>query len=144
MSAVGPRLRKWVLWGSLVILVLLGIALLFPNPELVPHRIAAHERSAVVHLRTLFEEQQKFRAEHNGSFADALNQLPDSTPGDRAYVYSLKVTARDLKGRVSKYVATASPSSPGKTGTRFFSVDEQGTLHVELMRPVDPGSPVLE
>jgi hypothetical protein len=122
----------------------MGIALLVPNDALVPLRIAAHESSAVSHLRRLFEEQQEFRAERNGSFADVLSQLPNSTPGDRAYVYSLEVTERDVKGRVSKYVATASPSSPGKTGTRFFSVDERGTLHVELMRPVNSSSPVLE
>ena len=144
MSAVGSRLRKWTLWGSLVILVFLGIVLLAPNNELAPHRIAAHESSAVGHLRTIFQEQQVFQATHNGSFANALSQLPDVAASDRAYVYLLEVTARDVQGRVSRYVARASPSVPGKTGTRFFSVDERGFMHMESMRPVNPQSPVLE
>ena len=144
MRTAGSRPRKWALWGGFVILILLSIALLVPNDALVPHRIAAHESSAVGHLRTIFQEQQTFRAAHNGSFADTLSQLPDSGSSDRGYIYTLRATAKDVEGHVSQYVATASPSSPGNTGTRFFSVDERGTLHVESMRPVNHGSPVLE
>jgi hypothetical protein len=54
-----------------------------------------------------------------------------------------EVTARDERGRAAKYIATASPSEPGKTGTRYFSIDETGTLHYEMMPPLDVQSPVL-
>jgi hypothetical protein len=144
MSVTRSRLRKWTLCGGLAILVLLGIALLVPNDALITHRIAAHESSAVGHLRTIFQKHKEFRVAHDGGFADALSRLPDSTPSDRAYVYSLNVTARDMQGRVTEYLAIAAPYQPGKTGTRFFSVDERGTMHVESMQPVNSQSPVLE
>jgi hypothetical protein len=143
MSVIGSPLRKWALWGGAVIVVLVGIALLVPNDALTVHRIAAHESSAVGHLRTIFQKQQEFRGAHDG-FADALSRLPDSRTADRAYVYSLNVTARDMQGRVTEYLATAAPYQPGKTGTRFFSVNERGTMRMESMRPVNPQSPVLE
>jgi hypothetical protein len=111
MSVIGSRLSKSALWGGGVIVVLVGIALLDPNDALIVHRIAAHESSAVGHLRTIFQKQQEFRAAHEGGFADALSRLPDSTPSDRAYVYSLNVTARDTQGsryRVPRHRGTLS------------------------------------
>jgi hypothetical protein len=81
---------------------------------------------------------------HNGSFADSLDLLEDFGPVDRAYVYSLAMTAKDERGRVVKYVVVASPREPGKTGRRYFSIDETRTLHYEVIHPVDASSPLLQ
>ena len=140
----GSHRRKWALWGGLVILFLLGCALLVPNDAFIPHKIAAHESSAVAQLRTIFQEQEKFRAGHNGGFAEALSQLPGVKSSDRSYNYSLEITAKDEQGRASKYVVTASPALLGKTGTLYFSIDETGALRLELMHAVTANSPILQ
>jgi hypothetical protein len=142
MTAGGSRRRTRTLGGGLVFLNLFGCTLLF-LPTLDRHRIGKYEAQAVGHILSVAEKQKEFKAAHNGSFADSFAQLPDVTLSGHTYTYSLEVTARDERGRVAKYIATASPSEPGKTGTRYFSIDETGILRYETMRPVDPQSPVL-
>jgi hypothetical protein len=144
VNSNGKRYRGLALGSGLIVLLLLAIAVLVPNDTLIAHRIAGHESTAVAHLRAIFQQQQEFRAAHNGNFAAVLNELRDARFSDGAYNYSLEVTARDAQGLVSGYAAEAHPSKPGETGTRFFQLDQSGTLHFELMHPVNPNSPVRE
>ena len=100
------------------------------------------EAYAATRLLEIFEAEKSYAAAHGGNYSDSLDalRLPDPEP---AYVYGLAVS-KDSQGKVTQYLATADPRTPGQAGTRYFSVDQTGTVHYEFMRPPNKWSPSLQ
>lgn len=131
------------MWGgALLLAVILFVAFFFPPIE--TNRIAANESAAVGHLRNVFLAQERFRSQH-GCFASDLSLIPvPRSNREGTYYFNLEPKSGLENGCVLKYVVTASPTALQRTGMRYFSIEETGILHVEELRPVGPGSPVLQ
>jgi hypothetical protein len=136
---------KWaVLIGVFLLLAVLFVIAGSPRDIFKTKVVASHEVSAIVNLRLIAERQDAFRRTHNGSFADALPLLDGVRPIDYGYAYSFQAIRRDERGSVTGYVVTASPTVPGQTGVRYFSMDETGFIRWEAGRPTDAQSPSLK
>jgi Tfp pilus assembly protein PilE len=135
---------KSVRAARLPLLILIPAILAFIAYSVFPRggRTRPEEAVAATRLLDIYAAQKSYAAAHNGSYAESLDalQLP---PPESQYLYSLAV-AKDAKGRVTAYLATADPRAPGKAGTRYFSVDQTGTIHYEFMRPPNKWSPTLQ
>ena len=135
--------RKTLMWiGALLLGVLIWVMFFFQPIE--TNSVAANESAAVGHLRNVFLAQEKFRSEHR-CFASDLSMIPVPLSNrDGTYYFNLQPKSTVENGCVLKYVVTASPKALGRTGMRYFSIEETGIMHLEESRPVGPGSPVLE
>ncbi len=105
-------------------------------------RVRREESVAATRLLDIYGAQKAYAANHDGSYADSLEKL-ELGPAEPDYIYSMAVS-KDARGQVAKYLATADPRIPGKSGTRYFSVDQSGTVRYEFMRPPNQWSPRLE
>ena len=137
--------RLWLAWAGVSIVAMICVALVLFVLSMNVDRFAfpAHESAAVGSLRNIVFAQNEFRNTH-GCFASKLEELPKVTSQDDAYSYIVLPQTKDDKGCVAKYMVTASPALPGKTGHHYFSIDETGTIRYENMRPVDAQSRVLQ
>ena len=133
-------------WAWRIGLALPALALLgyFSLPHGDPiMKTAPFESHAIATLRAIAESQRSFQLAHNGSFAETLDILQYRS-NDRGYTYALTVIARNERGEVTAYTVNATPTFPGKTGIRYFSIDEGGNIHWENMRTTDAHSRSLE
>ena len=128
----------------LPLLILVPAILAFIAYSVFPRggRTKPAEAFAATRMLEIYDGEKSYAAGHDGSYADSLDVLQLS-PAEPDYTYGLAV-ARNSVGKATRYLATADPRRPGKTGTRYFSVDETGTVHYEFMRPPNKWSPTLQ
>ena len=135
---------KGVNAARLPLLILVPAAIAFLAYSFFPRggRTKPAEAAAATQLLDIYNAQRWYAAAHNGNFAESLEalQLPRA---EAAYRYSM-ATSKDSQGRVTGYLVTADPATPGKDGTRYFSVDQTGKVRYEFMRPPNKWSPTLE
>jgi type IV pilus assembly protein PilA len=130
-----------------IILIIAAIAI----PNLLRSRIAANQASAVGSLRTINTAEITYASTYNSGYAAALSYLgPPATAGtnptfDAAGMldsvlagtantsvksgYSFnKIPSAVVQGRIDTYTVTASPSTPGTTGSNFYFTDMSGVI----------------
>lgn len=135
---------RWPWWAGLSLFLVLFFAWIASPRCIFRARVAPAESNAVSHLRHIAEVENEFRQIHKAGFTDSLGALRDVRSADRNYVYSLEVIERNSESQVTKYRAVAAPRVLGQTGTRYFSIDEDGVVRFEIMRPITPNSLVLQ
>ena len=134
---------RWT-WKAAAELSLLLLAVALVSPRCVFRvKVARAESGAVSRLRTIAEEQTAFRQSHDGTFADPLGLLANTLSADHDYSYAVEVVAHNGP-LVTQYRVLATSRNPGKTGTRYFSIDELGVVRYKVMHPVTSASPVLQ
>jgi len=132
--------RRALLWASAVgVACLLLAAIAIPN--LIKSKMAANEASAVGSLRTLTTVTNVYSTEH-GHLPPDLKSLEgqiDSTlaSGTKA---GYRFTYQPYGNR---YIVKAEPIQPEKSGTRYFSTDETGTIFWNG-RPLDGDVSIAE
>ncbi len=129
-----------------IILIIAAIAI----PNLLRSRIAANQASAVGSLRTINTAQITYASTYNSGYSAALSYLGppaaganptadtsglldsvlagtanDSVKSGYAFNYS---PAAAVQGRIDTYTVTASPSTPGTTGSNFYFTDMSGVI----------------
>jgi TonB family protein len=130
-----------------------------PGQSTADATTSANETSAVGSLRTLVTVNMQFTATYGG-FATSLAQLgPGDPPSELAadlidsvlasgrkagYTFTYTAGAMDEKGKVVSFTVEAEPIEPGKTGKRFFFVDQSGVIRFETMTRAHAGSPPLQ
>jgi type IV pilus assembly protein PilA len=130
-----------------IILIIAAIAI----PNLLRSRIAANQASAVGSLRTINTAEITYASTYNSGYAAQLSYLgPPATAGTNPTVdaaglldsilagttntsvksgYSFNyVPATPVQGRIDTYTVTASPSTPGTTGSNFYFTDMSGVI----------------
>jgi type IV pilus assembly protein PilA len=130
-----------------IILIIAAIAI----PNLLRSRIAANQASAVGSLRTINTAQITYASTYNTGYADHLGDLrppasgnPTSTAAGlldevlagaagadtsvkSGYSFNYSHPAA-VQGRIDTYTVTASPSTPGTTGSNFYFTDMSGVI----------------
>ena len=129
-----------------IILIIAAIAI----PNLLRSRIAANQASAVGSLRTLNTAEVTYASTYNSGYAAQLSYMGPPAAGanptaDAAGLIdsvlagttndSVKsgygfnyVPAAPVQGRIDTYAITASPSTPGTTGSNFYFTDMSGVI----------------
>ena len=129
-----------------IILIIAAIAI----PNLLRSRIAANQASAVGSIRTINTAEITYASTYNSGYAAQLSYLGPPAAGVNPTVdagglldsvlagtantsvksgYSFDyVPAAAVQGRIDTYTVTASPSTPGTTGSNFYFTDMSGVI----------------
>ena len=114
----------------LIVVAIIGIIAAIAVPNLLQSKAAANEASAISSLRNIVTSQITYSATTGaGGYAADLTvlsaqKLIDSVLGAGAKAgYDFFVT-----GTTTTFIVTASPTTPGSTGNRYFFADESGVL----------------
>ena len=129
-----------------IILIIAAIAI----PNLLRSRIAANQASAVGSLRTINTAEVTYASTYNTGYAAQLSYFgppatganPTATAGGlldsvlagtandsvkSGYAFDY-VPAAAVLGRIDSYTVSASPSTPGTTGSNFYFTDMSGVI----------------
>ena len=129
-----------------IILIIAAIAI----PNLLRSRIAANQASAVGSLRTINTAEITYASTYNTGYAAQLSYLGPPATGANPTAdagglldsvlagttntsvksgYSFNYSpAVAVQGRIDTYTVTASPSTPGTTGSNFYFTDMSGVI----------------
>jgi len=121
-----------------IILIIAAIAI----PNLLRSKMAANEASAVGSLRTINTSSVAFSTTY-GNYPTKLSDLgPSTAPSssaadliDSALVTGVKsgyTFAYAATSPFQSYTLTASPTTPGVTGQRYFFTDQSGVIRFNL------------
>ncbi len=117
----------------LIVVAIIGIIAAIAVPNLLQSKAAANEASAISSIRAIVTSEITYSATvGSGSYAAALTNLSaqkliDSVLGSGTkdgYNYV-------LTGATNTFVVTASPTTPGTTGNRYFFSDESGVIRYD-------------
>ncbi|MBI3404506.1 MAG: hypothetical protein HY046_03505, partial [Acidobacteria bacterium] len=130
-----------------------------PGQRAEENSSSANETSAVASLRTLMVVNLQYAAAYGG-YATSLTQFgPAETPSEAAadlidkvlasgtkngYNFIYMAGASDEKGKVTSFSILAEPAEPGKSGKRFFFIDQTGVIRYESMGRAHAGSPPIQ
>jgi hypothetical protein len=115
-------------------------------PKLIGSRIMGNEIAAVGGLKTIHSAQLLHREKGNPEFTDLQGlmaaDLVDQVLGNgtkQGYVFEARASTAHP---TSAWAATASPAAPGKSGDRWFVVNQDGTVYYGIQGPleVDPAT----
>ncbi len=131
--------------------------------DLVKVRVSGNEASAIASLRTIVSAQTVTALDCNGRYTPSLTALgatgnlsPDLGASDTIEKagYIITMTPSDdggpaaegltpaCQGTVAAFTATAVPIEPGKTGERFFVVDQQGNVKQATSASFEDATPL--
>jgi type II secretory pathway pseudopilin PulG len=129
-----------------IILILATLAL----PTMLRSRMNANELAAIAHCRLIANSCQSYYSNiipH--TYPSVLTDLiaPNSNPsyiddtlasGERqGYIFDYNLVNEDA------FTLTASPKTPGRTGVRYFYVDETGVIRNKDNEEAGPNDPVV-
>jgi type IV pilus assembly protein PilA len=128
-----------------IILIIAAIAI----PNLLRSKMAANESSAVGSMRTLNTASVTYNTSYGGypasmavlgpiaaggTASSTLADLIDSVLASgikSGYTFAWTAGSTDANGNILSYNITASPSSPGVTGQRYFYTDQSGVIRAD-------------
>ncbi len=141
-----------------VILILVAIAV----PSYIRARISANEAAAVSSLRAITTAEVVYSTTYGIGYSDALAKLgPDPAGGPPSANFAGLVDELIAGGNKSgynfiynadppvagytvSYKLRGDPAIPGRSGIRYFYVEEDGRIHFKPGAPAGPGDPVLD
>ncbi|MCF7916213.1 MAG: prepilin-type N-terminal cleavage/methylation domain-containing protein [Candidatus Omnitrophica bacterium] len=141
--------KSFTLVELLVAVGILMILLLLVVPNVWRARINSNESVAVSNLKSLNSSLQMYYM-NNDSFPDSLTDLipPTSDPGyidpeltdgtEAGYNFSYTQDSQD------SFHITANPRRAGKTGKRYFYLDDSGDIHYNDEGPASSSDPILK
>jgi type IV pilus assembly protein PilA len=141
------------------LLIIAAIAI----PNLLRSRMAANEATAVGTLRTYNTAMVSYATRcPNTRYPRSLENLGPGEPGPdncthadlvrqqlaiqvpvRAGYHFFYMAQADSDGKITKYVISADPVTPGSTGLRHFFTDETGVIRFSMRGGADTNSPPL-
>jgi len=130
-----------VVMGIVITLVVLLV------PSVLKARITSNEAAAIANLKSLYNVLQLYYMNNNNQYPEELTDLipPNSNPGyidselaqglKLGYLYDYTYVDED------SFYINADPKSPGKTGNRYFYLDESGIIRQSLEGEADENDP---
>ena len=119
----------------MIVIAIIAIIAAIAIPNLIEARKGSNESSAIGTLRTIGSAQHIFQAndkDKNGAFdyATSLSALASANLIDQVLATGTKSGYLFRIGTADAFFweATADPQVPGKSGDRYFYVDESGAI----------------
>lgn len=143
------RKKSFTLIEIMVVVAIVGILLALALPQFLRSRISANETAAIANLRLINNACQAYYANINPHSypLDGLSDLisPVSEP---PYIDNI-LASGTKQGYEFKYKfidaehfqVYANPVYPGRTGVRYFFVDETGVIRANSTQEAGPDDP---
>jgi type IV pilus assembly protein PilA len=133
----------------LIVIAVIGIISAITAPNLLASRRAANEAAATASLRAIASAQAAYMNTY-GNGANYATDLTDlgsknlieerlsyaSKPIKSGYVFEID----NAVGEPSRFTCTATPTSPGSSGTKYFFVDNTGVIRFNMSGAADASS----
>jgi len=149
------RQRGFTLIEVLIVVAITMVLMSMAIPNIRRSRMVANEAAALESLITLNNECFVYWTEHDG-YPPVLTDLwPDATIAKSidanapslatatkaGYVFAYRPGSMDSYRKILTYSITATPVSPGATGTRSFFTDQSGPLRASETGEATADSP---
>lgn len=143
--------RGFTLVEIMIVVAIVSTLAVLAISSMLRSRMNANEMGAIASLRTISNGAQNFYAQASPhTYPSALSDLvaPVSDPpyidsvlasGTRQG-YTLVYTRTDA----DHYTCRGNPVTPGRTGNRYFFVDETGRITANMTGPAGPTDPPVE
>lgn len=138
----GRRQAGFTLIELMVVIAVIAVIAAIALPSLIESRKASNESSAIGSMRALIPAQELYRQKCPAvCFAGSLQNLEDAGVIDDVLGTGTKGGYRFKIFYADPYTwnAKAAPEVPGKTGDRWFYVDDSGVIRFTTGGPADAG-----
>jgi len=143
--------RGFTLIEVMIVVAIISILAALAIMSMLRSRLNANEMAAIASLRTISTGAQNYYARASPhAYPAELNDLgdPDSNPpyidellasGEKqGYLLVYTYVSDDV------YTCRANPKTPGKTGNRYFYVDDTGRITANASAEAGPNDPMVE
>jgi len=143
------REKGFTLAEIMIVLAILGLLMGAAIPNLLRSRVNAGEVAAINNCRTIGTGCSLFYTQsHPHAYPEILGDLTSAAPPylDSVLGSGEKQGYRFFYSRLDSehFELRAHPTSPGRSGNRFFFLDQTGVLRVGASASVGPADPAVE
>ena len=113
----------------MIVVAIIAIIAAIAIPNLLRSRMQSNESAAIGNLRTINASEVAFHSA-NSAFATTFDQLTTATPPflDGNWAVAKSGYNYAMAGTVDCFQVTATPTTPGTTGNRYFCTDCTGVI----------------
>ncbi|MFA7677052.1 MAG: type II secretion system protein [Candidatus Omnitrophota bacterium] len=122
--------RNFTLVEIMIVVTVIMILVFAFVPSMLRARVTSNEATAVANARALYTSLQMYYTDNNKRYPTELSQLAGYTTSQLAsgsksgYLFNYTYDGPD------SFHININPRTPGKTGTRYFYLDENNILRV--------------
>ena len=128
----------------MIVITVIMIIAAMTIPSMLRGKVTSNEATAIVNLRNLYTALQIYYNDNNQIFPQQLSQLssyisPALASGSKSgYLFTYNSVNEDM------FDINANPRTPGRTGTRYFYLDETGVIRVNTEGAASEDDPPTE
>lgn len=138
--------KSFTLIEIIIVIAVISLLAAIAIPIFLRVSIFGNESAAIAALKTLSSAVANYRITHP-TYPPDLSALYSESP---PYIDSILASGTkqgynfDLRGNTYGFEVTANPVSFGKTGRRYFFMDETGVIRYDETGPATNSSPPIE
>lgn len=134
----------------IVVVIIITILVLLTVPNIVRSRIDSNEFAAIANMRSFFNAVQMYYSNNQSGYPEVLDDLRSS--GSEPSYISEKLASGSKSGYTFTYsyvdkntfYINADPEYPGKTGRRYFYIDQSGLLRENSGGQAGENDPIVQ
>ncbi len=146
-----PASRGFTLVEIIVVIIIITILVLLTVPNIVRSRIDSNEFAAIANMRSFFNAVQMYYSNNQSGYPESLEDLRSSGSSGPSYI-SDKLASGAKSGYLFVYsfvdkntfYINANPEYPGKTGRRYFYIDQSGLLRENSTGQASENDPIVQ
>lgn len=142
------KTSAFTLMEIMIAVAILSVLVMLAIPNFLRTRMVSNETAALASLKTIYNACQLYYANNSDTYPSTLEDMSTSNPpyidsvlaGGRKQGYLFVYSSADA----DHFTVNANPISPGRTGERYFYMNEAGTIHSSQSGAATADDPVVQ